>query len=104
MRLAPILCVVPILFAAVLTSAPGAFAREGSRGLKLAVLDLGDKGVGADVAALLTVVVADELSEIGIFDVRLGSEEAAARAGKMRLEGKEYLVRDGDVVVVRFSK
>jgi len=36
--------------------------------------------------------------------IELGSEEAAARAGKMRLEGKEYLVRDGDVVVVRFSK
>jgi ribosome-binding ATPase len=36
--------------------------------------------------------------------IELGSEEAVARAGKMRLEGKEYLVRDGDVVVVRFSK
>ncbi len=36
--------------------------------------------------------------------IELGSEEAAARAGKMRLEGKEYQVRDGDVIVVRFSK
>jgi len=36
--------------------------------------------------------------------IELGSEDAAARAGKMRLEGKEYLVRDGDVIVVRFSK
>jgi GTP-binding protein YchF len=32
-----------------------------------------------------------------------GSEEAVARAGKLRLEGKEYEVRDGDVVVIRFS-
>ena len=35
--------------------------------------------------------------------VESGSEEAAAKAGKRRLEGKEYQVRDGDVVVVRFS-
>ena len=32
-----------------------------------------------------------------------GSEEAVAKAGKLRLEGKEYEVRDGDVVVIRFS-
>ncbi|MEA1927806.1 MAG: redox-regulated ATPase YchF [Candidatus Auribacterota bacterium] len=36
--------------------------------------------------------------------IELGSEEAVARAGKTRLEGKDYLVRDGDIVVVRFSK
>ncbi len=32
-----------------------------------------------------------------------GSEDAVAKAGKRRLEGKEYEVRDGDIVVVRFS-
>ncbi|MFC2108355.1 redox-regulated ATPase YchF [Candidatus Bipolaricaulota bacterium] len=32
-----------------------------------------------------------------------GSEEAVAKAGKLRLEGKEYEIRDGDVVVIRFS-
>jgi GTP-binding protein YchF len=32
-----------------------------------------------------------------------GAEAAAAKAGKRRLEGKEYEVQDGDVVVVRFS-
>jgi len=32
-----------------------------------------------------------------------GSEEAVAKAGKLRLEGKEYEVHDGDIVVVRFS-
>lgn len=36
--------------------------------------------------------------------IELGSEEAVARAGKMRLEGKDYQVQDGDIVVVRFSK
>ncbi len=30
-----------------------------------------------------------------------GSEEAVAKAGLKRLEGKEYLVADGDIVVVR---
>jgi len=32
-----------------------------------------------------------------------GSEEAVAKAGKARLEGKEYGIRDGDIVVIRFS-
>jgi len=32
-----------------------------------------------------------------------GSEEAAAKAGLRRLEGKDYVIQDGDVVVVRFS-
>jgi len=32
-----------------------------------------------------------------------GSEEAAAKAGKRRLEGKDYVIQDGDIVVVRFS-
>ncbi|MCK4571068.1 redox-regulated ATPase YchF [Candidatus Bipolaricaulota bacterium] len=32
-----------------------------------------------------------------------GSEEAVAKAGKLRLEGKEYEIRDGDIVVIRFS-
>jgi ribosome-binding ATPase len=35
--------------------------------------------------------------------VALGGEVAAKEAGKMRLEGKEYVVRDGDVMHFRFS-
>jgi len=35
--------------------------------------------------------------------VALGGEAAAKAAGKMRLEGKDYVVRDGDVVHVRFA-
>ncbi len=35
--------------------------------------------------------------------VRLGGEVAAKEAGKMRLEGKEYIVRDGDVMNFRFN-
>ena len=35
--------------------------------------------------------------------VTLGGEAGARDAGKMRLEGKEYLVRDGDVLHFRFA-
>ena len=35
--------------------------------------------------------------------VRLGGETAAKEAGKMRLEGKEYVVQDGDVMHFRFN-
>ena len=35
--------------------------------------------------------------------VALNGETGAREAGKMRLEGKEYLVRDGDVMHFRFS-
>ncbi|MEQ8525341.1 redox-regulated ATPase YchF [Gracilimonas sp.] len=33
----------------------------------------------------------------------LGSEKAAREAGKMRQEGKEYVVQDGDVLLFRFN-
>jgi GTP-binding protein YchF len=35
--------------------------------------------------------------------VALGGEQGAKEAGKMRLEGKEYVVRDGDVMHFRFA-
>ncbi|MEZ5922554.1 MAG: redox-regulated ATPase YchF [Parvularculaceae bacterium] len=35
--------------------------------------------------------------------VSLGGEVAAKEAGKMRLEGKEYVVKDGDVMTFRFN-
>jgi GTP-binding protein YchF len=35
--------------------------------------------------------------------VALGGEAAAKEAGKMRLEGKDYIVRDGDVMLFRFA-
>lgn len=35
--------------------------------------------------------------------IRLGSEAAARSAGAMRLEGKEYVVQDGDVIHFRFN-
>lgn len=33
----------------------------------------------------------------------LGSEKAAKEAGKVRLEGKSYIVQDGDIILFRFN-
>lgn len=35
--------------------------------------------------------------------IALGSEVAAKKAGKYRLEGREYVVQDGDIVHFRFN-
>ena len=35
--------------------------------------------------------------------ISLGGEQAAKEAGKMRLEGKEYIVKDGDLLHFRFA-
>jgi ribosome-binding ATPase YchF (GTP1/OBG family) len=35
--------------------------------------------------------------------VTLGSKNAAKEAGKLRIEGKEYIVKDGDVIEFRFN-
>jgi ribosome-binding ATPase YchF (GTP1/OBG family) len=35
--------------------------------------------------------------------VQLGSEKKARDAGRLRLEGKTYVVQDGDVINFRFN-
>ena len=35
--------------------------------------------------------------------VRLGGEQGAKEQGRMRLEGRDYVVADGDVVHFRFN-
>ncbi|HEX9409321.1 MAG TPA: DUF933 domain-containing protein, partial [Methylomirabilota bacterium] len=35
--------------------------------------------------------------------MRLGSEARCREAGKLRLEGKDYVVQDGDIVHFRFA-
>ena len=35
--------------------------------------------------------------------LNLGGEQAAKEAGKMRSEGKEYVVKDGDIMLFRFN-
>ena len=36
--------------------------------------------------------------------IGLGSEAAVSKAGKLRVEGRDYVVKDGDIVVIRFNK
>ena len=35
--------------------------------------------------------------------IACGGEQGAKDAGKMRLEGRDYVVRDGDVLLFRFN-
>ena len=44
-------------------------------------------------------------AEVAAYDdfVAAGGEQAAKEAGKLRLEGKDYVVRDGDVIHFRFN-
>ena len=44
-------------------------------------------------------------AEVVAYDdfVRLGSEAKCREAGKLRLEGKEYVVQDGDIIHFRFA-
>ena len=35
--------------------------------------------------------------------IACGGEQGAKAAGKMRLEGKEYVVQDGDIMMFRFN-
>jgi hypothetical protein len=44
-------------------------------------------------------------AEVMTYDdlIAAGSESALKASGKMRLEGKEYVVHDGDIVHIRFN-
>jgi ribosome-binding ATPase len=44
-------------------------------------------------------------AEVTPFDqfVRCGSEHAAREAGLLKLEGKDYVVADGDILSIRFN-
>ncbi len=35
--------------------------------------------------------------------ISLGSEHACREAGKLRIEGKNYIVQDGDLLHIRFN-
>jgi len=44
-------------------------------------------------------------AEVTPYDLfmQLGSEQAVKDAGKLQLEGKDYVVKDGDILHVRFA-
>ena len=49
-------------------------------------------------------VISDAAETIAYDDyVAYGGETGARDAGKMRLEGREYVVKDGDVLHIRFA-
>ena len=57
-------------------------------------------GIGTSVAQEFSLY--EQLS--GRYDyVAFGSESKVKEAGKMRVEGKEYIVKDGDVMHFRFN-
>ena len=57
------------------------------------------------VTAIYNVPAGFIAAQIIAFDdlMAFGSEAKAKEAGKLRLEGKEYVVQDGDVVEFRFN-
>jgi GTP-binding protein YchF len=66
--------------------------------------------VGAKAAQAAGVIHSDfergfiKAEIIGFDDyVQLGGEKGAREAGKMRLEGRDYVVKDGDVIHFRFN-
>jgi len=66
--------------------------------------------VGATAAQAAGVIHSDFergfiRAEVASYDdyVACGGEQGAKEAGKLRLEGKDYAVRDGDVIHYRFN-
>ena len=44
-----------------------------------------------------------KLQALSILTLNVGSERGLREAGKLRIEGKEYIVKDGDVMHFRFN-
>ena len=63
--------------------------------------------VGIPVAGSDTVVTADHstMSQNGLIELNgdVLIEQGARDAGKMRQEGRDYVVRDGDLILFRFN-
>ena len=53
--------------------------------------------------SIVTGVVIDILESHVIVHVGLKSEAAIKDAGKLRVEGKDYVVQDGDIMHFRFN-
>ena len=67
------------------------------RRLPNATSESDDCEVSPRVTLLVQVMPFDDFQSAGGWD-------AAKQAGKMRLEGKEYVVKDGEIVHIRNSK
>ena len=62
-------------------------------------------GTALDAAATIHTDIADNFIKAEVIDwaelVELGTYAAAREQGKLRIEGREYVVRDGDVVTIK---
>ncbi len=62
-------------------------------------------GTALDAAATIHTDIADSFIKAEVIDwaelVELGTYAAARERGKLRIEGREYVVRDGDVVTIK---
>jgi ribosome-binding ATPase YchF (GTP1/OBG family) len=86
-------------------SALGAVVRELAQRLDLITLRRGSTALEAAATIHSDIARGFIRCEVLRWDdlVAAGSHEEAARAGKQRLEGKTYVVEDGDVLNVRFN-
>jgi len=75
-----------------------ALAREGAR------VSLSSRSAEAAEAASVKIRQETGAEVIAFADYLAGKGEAGAKdAGKMRLEGKDYVVQEGDVIYFRFN-
>ena len=52
---------------------------------------------------IVMVVICAQCVTKGRLSTTLGSQGKARETGKLRIEGKEYVVQDGDVIEFRFN-
>ena len=84
-------------------TARGAARHKGIMSLMLAMMIFLIGAPSAWAAAIERVSVTPERVTIAFDDyVSLGGEGPAREAGKLRQEGKEYVVQDGDVLLFKF--
>ena len=81
------------------------FFTAGEDEVKAWTIDKGDKAVDAAGKIHSDLARGFIRAEIVSYDdfVKAGSFEAAKTAGLMRLETKDYIIQDGDIMVVRFK-
>jgi ribosome-binding ATPase YchF (GTP1/OBG family) len=81
------------------------FFTAGEDEVKAWTIDAGDRAVdaaGKIHSDLARGFIRAEIVSYADFE-KAGSLEAAKTAGLMRLEGKDYIMHDGDIMVVRFK-
>lgn len=75
---------------------------------ELAAWTVSEGSTAVQAAAAIHTDIAKGFIRAEVFNaadvIALGSPDKVKPAGKHRLEGKEYIIRDGDIILVHFSK